>query len=171
MGRILTICGGLASVPHLSGHSVGKIPMAECAWGLGPGSSRGSFTHRSGFRGVVPWRLCPAVRLTREPIHGLSVWLGFLPVWQLCLEGDIQRSSVPGDPGEAAWHFLTLLQKAHSITSAIFYELMNSQVPLTKNYSLCQSDFRALYTCIRWYWWRNPQNIFHVWGQKIVYSV
>ena len=114
MGRILTICGGLASVPHLSGHSVGKIPKAECAWGLGPGSSGGSFTHRFGCR-VVPWRLCPAVWLTREPIHGLSVWLGFLPVWQLCLEGDIQRSSVPGDPGEAAWHFLTLLQKARSI--------------------------------------------------------
>lgn len=114
MGGILTSCGGLASVPHLSGHSVGKSPQAEGASCLGPGSSGGSFTHRSGFWGVVPWRLCPAGRLTREPVHGLSVWFGFLPVWQLCLEGDIQRSSVPSDPGEAAWHFLTLLQKAHT---------------------------------------------------------
>lgn len=53
VGRILTGHGGLLSTLRLSRASVGKIPKAAGASGLGPGSSGGSFTQMSGFRAVV----------------------------------------------------------------------------------------------------------------------
>jgi len=38
-------------------------------------------------------------------------------VWR----GNILRWSVPRNQEEAAWHFMTSLQKAHSVTPATFY--------------------------------------------------
>lgn len=74
----------LGSAPQLSRASLRKIPKtgAPQLWGL-DGSSGGfcvCFLSSGDLKAVSRWTVTPELK------HGLCMWLGLLPGWQLCLE-------------------------------------------------------------------------------------
>lgn len=70
---------------------------------------------------VTGYQLGPELGLSVEaPIHGLSVWPGFLTAWHLSIIGlpilliRVPKVSASEEPGEVAWSSLTQLLKLFS---------------------------------------------------------